>query len=63
VKEATKACPFCGSGDTVKQSNFGTSLMVAWRYCRACRSNFESIKWGDTDDSLDLPAFLQPHEK
>ncbi len=63
MKEATKTCPFCGSGDTVKQSDFGTSLMVAWRYCRACRSNFESIKWGDTDESLDLPAFLQHREK
>ncbi len=59
MKDVAKTCPFCGSSDTVKQSDFGTSLMVAWRYCRACRSNFESIKWGDTEESLDIPAWLR----
>lgn len=63
MKEATKMCPFCGSSDTAKQSDFGTSVMVDWRYCHACRSNFESIKWGDTEEPLDLPVFLQPPEK
>jgi hypothetical protein len=55
----TKACPFCGSANTEKRSDFGTSLMVAWHYCLQCRSSFESIKWGEPDDRLDLPAFLR----
>ena len=54
-----KACPFCGSGDTAKENDFSTSLMVARYYCRACRSHFEVIKWGDRTDRLDLPDFLE----
>jgi hypothetical protein len=53
----TKACPFCGSSDTVKEADFGTSLMVNRQYCRHCHSFFEAIKWGDAAD-LDVPAFL-----
>lgn len=55
----TKRCPFCGSDYTTKQSDFGTSLMVAWHYCHRCRSSFESIKWGDRDEQLDVPEFLE----
>jgi enoyl-CoA hydratase len=51
-------CPFCGSRETEKQSDFGTSLMVRLLYCRTCRSSFEAIKWGD-DAGLDLPDFLR----
>jgi len=54
-----RPCPFCGSEDTVKEADFGTSLMVNRQYCRACRSFFEAIKWGERDDALDLPPFLQ----
>lgn len=53
-----KACPFCGSRDTEKQSDFGTSVMVASYYCRRCHSAFECIKWGDHAVKLDLPRFL-----
>lgn len=53
------ACPFCGSADTVREAAFGTSLMVARHWCRACRSCFENIKWGDEAAALDLPAFLR----
>jgi hypothetical protein len=56
---APLACPFCGSRHTQKQSDFGTSLMVRWHYCRACRSSFEAVKWGDTAP-LDVPGFLRP---
>jgi len=54
-----KSCPFCGSPDTEKQSDFGTSLMVALHYCRACHTSFEAIKWGDRSARLDLPEFLK----
>lgn len=53
-----KRCPFCQSSDTEKRSDFGTSLMVSWHYCRKCKSSFEAIKWGDTDTTLDVPSFL-----
>jgi hypothetical protein len=55
---AALPCPFCGSTDTEKQSDFGTSLMVRLHYCRDCRSSFEAIKWGD-NGGLDLPEFLR----
>lgn len=53
-------CPFCDSANTVRETLFGTSLMVARHYCRACRSFFENIKWGDREADLDLPGFLRP---
>jgi len=56
---APKACPFCGSLDTVKEADFGTSLMVNRQYCRRCNSFFEAIKWGDRGQDLDLPPFLR----
>ncbi len=52
-------CPFCGSRETEKQSDFGTSLMVRLHYCRRCKSSFEAIKWGDACTPLDLPSFLE----
>lgn len=58
-----KACPFCGSVETEKAADFGTSAMVALHYCRACRSHFEAIKWGDRTDDLDLPEFLETNDE
>jgi hypothetical protein len=57
-----RPCPFCGSADTVKEADFGTSVMVNRQYCRHCRSFFEAVKWGDRSESLDLPAFLEGRE-
>ncbi len=57
-----KPCPFCRSTDTVKEADFGTSLMVRRHYCRECRSFFEAIKWGD-DAELDVPGFLEEPER
>lgn len=54
---AAKTCPFCGSADTAKVSDFGTSLMVALHRCARCHSYFEAIKWGERA-GLDLPRFL-----
>ncbi len=54
-----KTCPFCGADDTVKQADFGTSLMVSQYYCRACHTVFEWVKWGDDQARLDLPDFLK----
>ena len=59
MRRATVPCPFCGSPDTRKEADFGTSLMVNRHYCRQCRSSFEEIKWGAPGDSLDLPDFLK----
>jgi transposase-like protein len=61
-------CPFCGSTDTVKEADFGTSLMVNRQRCRRCNTLFESVKWGDRTDPLDVPEFLvrrdaaEPHD-
>jgi RNA polymerase subunit RPABC4/transcription elongation factor Spt4 len=55
----SKTCPFCGSRDTVKEADFGTSLMVNRQHCRHCHSFFEAIKWGDRSEDLDLPPFLR----
>lgn len=54
----SKRCPFCGSREVSKQSDFSTSLMVALYYCEPCKSSFEAIKWGDAEAELDLPDFL-----
>jgi len=59
TQPAAVHCPFCGSADTEKQADFGTSLMVRLHFCHACRTAFEAVKWGDTE-GLDLPAFLRP---
>lgn len=61
-------CPFCGSTDTVKEADFGTSLMVNRQRCRHCNTFFEAVKWGDRTDPLDVPGFLsrrdtaEPHD-
>jgi len=40
-------CPFCGSDRTELFSLFGSSSLVSQYYCRACRSAFERVKWGN----------------
>jgi len=52
------ACPFCGSTDTTRETDFGTALAYAQFYCLACRTPFEWIKWDDKTPELDLPAFF-----
>lgn len=34
-------CPFCDGTDTEPASHFGSLLMTAHYYCRACRSTFD----------------------
>lgn len=55
----SKKCPFCGSTNTEKQSDFGTSIMVTLHFCLDCKSAFEWIKWGENDSNLDLPGYLR----
>lgn len=38
------ACPFCGSVETEFFSLFGSQLLTAQYYCRACHTPFEQIK-------------------
>lgn len=38
------ACPFCGSSDTVLQSEFGSTACKAIHTCRACGSPFDEFK-------------------
>jgi hypothetical protein len=38
-------CPFCGARDSEPVSSFGLSLMTTLRRCRACRADFEAVKW------------------
>lgn len=37
-------CPYCGSHETVVESDFGPTLCRSVRYCRACRNPFEGFK-------------------
>ena len=37
-------CPFCGSGDTQLQSEFGSTACKAIHTCRACGSPFDEFK-------------------
>lgn len=37
-------CPYCGSLDTVMESEFGPTLCRTVRYCNACRNPFEGFK-------------------
>jgi ring-1,2-phenylacetyl-CoA epoxidase subunit PaaD len=37
-------CPFCGSADTVLQSEFGSTACKAIHTCRACGSPFDEFK-------------------
>ncbi|HEU5367394.1 MAG TPA: hypothetical protein VFU69_02975 [Ktedonobacterales bacterium] len=44
-EETPKAtCPFCGSGETEFFSLFGSQLLTAQYYCRACHTPFEQVK-------------------
>lgn len=40
-------CPYCGSGETEFFSLFGSQLLTAQYYCRACHTPFEQIKNDD----------------
>ncbi len=59
MKTKNKKCTFCGSTNTEKQSDFGTSIMVTPHFCLDCKSAFEWIKWGEDDSHLDLPEYLK----
>ena len=39
-----RICPFCGSRNTVQESQFGPTLCRATHYCAACRNPFEVFK-------------------
>jgi len=62
TKSFSVACPFCGSLQTRRETDFGTALAYAQFYCRACRTPFECIKWDDRATNPDLPSFLAPEK-
>ena len=37
-------CPYCGSVETEFFSLFGSQLLTAQYYCRACHTPFEQVK-------------------
>ncbi len=37
-------CPYCGSRETEFFSLFGSQLLTAQYYCRACHTPFEQVK-------------------
>ena len=43
-RRATVACPYCGSTDTVLQSEFGSTACKSTLVCHACRQPFEQFK-------------------
>ena len=42
--EPAAICPFCGSAETEFFSLFGSQLLTAQYYCRACHTPFERVK-------------------
>lgn len=44
------SCPYCGSGDTHRESSFGPTLCRSVYYCEHCHNPFELMK----------PVVLQP---
>ncbi len=40
-------CPYCGSRETEFFSLFGSQLLTAQYYCRACHTPFEQVKNDD----------------
>ena len=38
------ACPYCGSSNTERRSEFGSTACKAIHYCHACRQPFEEMK-------------------
>ena len=38
------ACPYCGATETEFFSLFGSQLLTAQYYCRACHTPFEQVK-------------------
>lgn len=43
-RRANVVCPFCGSGDTRLQSEFGSTACKAIHVCEACRQPFDEFK-------------------
>ena len=39
-----RVCPFCGSRNTLQESQFGPTLCRATHYCEDCRNPFEAFK-------------------
>ena len=38
------ACPYCGSSDTARRSEFGSTACKAIHYCLSCQQPFEEFK-------------------
>lgn len=43
-ERATPPCPYCGSGDTRLEREFGSAVCKSLCYCDACRSPFEALR-------------------
>ncbi|MCB0359528.1 MAG: phenylacetate-CoA oxygenase subunit PaaJ [Bdellovibrionales bacterium] len=43
-RRATITCPFCGSQNTERKSEFGATACKALHYCHACQQPFEHFK-------------------
>ncbi len=44
VLEATPACPYCGSENSQRKNNFGSTLCRSIHYCLDCQQPFEAFK-------------------
>lgn len=47
-------CPFCEGRETELINPFGGQLSVAQYWCRACRTGFDFLKWGPSDDAASV---------
>jgi len=44
ASDELRTCPFCGSQNTMQESQFGPTLCRATHYCESCRNPFEAFK-------------------
>jgi ring-1,2-phenylacetyl-CoA epoxidase subunit PaaD len=42
--QSTTACPFCGSSNTIRKSEFGSTACKSIHYCNSCHQPFDHFK-------------------
>lgn len=48
-------CPFCGSRDVEPMALFGSRLLTAQCYCRACHTPFDRVRDGAAGPDASTP--------
>jgi transposase-like protein len=56
-------CPFCAADDLEPMSLFGSQLLTAQYYCRACHTPFEHMKGEATGADTSAPSKARDQER